>query len=342
MAKERTFSIIKPDATRRNLTGKINAKFEDAGLHDRRPAPGLQLSEAQAKQVLRGPQGAPVLQRPGEVHDHRPGRGPGAGGRRRRRQEPQGHGRHQPGQCRCRHHPQGIRRIDRGQLGPRFGQRPRTPRSRSPSSSARSRSSAEHDGRRNENGAAPPGGAVCFAVPRGRQRRAKIRFSTMALMMMRPPKPNTNMPRLGPLIANSTVTRVSARDSMVPPEQQAGDAAPGLLAVGKDFVVQRHLGISPFSLVLARSFTRAWAARQCAESRRFGGLLRGGWSSPHHRPRSAPGARFRPARPAPLPGPRARPASAAALAPAAIGTGGASTTMFSGQCRRIAIGRLPE
>ena len=32
MAKERTFSIIKPDATRRNLTGKIIAKFEDAGL----------------------------------------------------------------------------------------------------------------------------------------------------------------------------------------------------------------------------------------------------------------------------------------------------------------------
>ena len=32
MAIERTFSILKPDATRRNLTGKINAKFEDAGL----------------------------------------------------------------------------------------------------------------------------------------------------------------------------------------------------------------------------------------------------------------------------------------------------------------------
>ena len=32
MAKERTLSIIKPDATRRNLTGKINAVFEDAGL----------------------------------------------------------------------------------------------------------------------------------------------------------------------------------------------------------------------------------------------------------------------------------------------------------------------
>ena len=32
MAKERTLSIIKPDATRRNLTGKINARIEDAGL----------------------------------------------------------------------------------------------------------------------------------------------------------------------------------------------------------------------------------------------------------------------------------------------------------------------
>ena len=32
MAIERTFSIIKPDATRRNLTGKIIAKIEDAGL----------------------------------------------------------------------------------------------------------------------------------------------------------------------------------------------------------------------------------------------------------------------------------------------------------------------
>lgn len=32
MATERTLSIIKPDATRRNLTGAINAKFEAAGL----------------------------------------------------------------------------------------------------------------------------------------------------------------------------------------------------------------------------------------------------------------------------------------------------------------------
>lgn len=47
MAVERTLSIIKPDATRRNLTGKINAKFEEAGLRivaQKR----LHLSEAQA------------------------------------------------------------------------------------------------------------------------------------------------------------------------------------------------------------------------------------------------------------------------------------------------------
>jgi nucleoside-diphosphate kinase len=48
MAVERTLSIIKPDATRRNLTGKINAKFEAAGLRivaTRR----VQLSQAQAE-----------------------------------------------------------------------------------------------------------------------------------------------------------------------------------------------------------------------------------------------------------------------------------------------------
>ncbi len=48
MAQERTLSIIKPDATRRNLTGKINAKFEDAGLAiiaSRR----LHLTQAQAE-----------------------------------------------------------------------------------------------------------------------------------------------------------------------------------------------------------------------------------------------------------------------------------------------------
>jgi nucleoside-diphosphate kinase len=32
MAKERTFSILKPDVTRRNLTGAVNAAIEKAGL----------------------------------------------------------------------------------------------------------------------------------------------------------------------------------------------------------------------------------------------------------------------------------------------------------------------
>ena len=32
MSIEQTLSIIKPDATKRNLTGKINSKLEDSGL----------------------------------------------------------------------------------------------------------------------------------------------------------------------------------------------------------------------------------------------------------------------------------------------------------------------
>ena len=48
MATERTFSIIKPDATRRNLTGAITAKLEEAGLRvvaSRR----IHMSKAQAE-----------------------------------------------------------------------------------------------------------------------------------------------------------------------------------------------------------------------------------------------------------------------------------------------------
>ncbi|MBS0360876.1 MAG: nucleoside-diphosphate kinase [Proteobacteria bacterium] len=55
---ERTFSIIKPDATRRNLTGKVNAVIEDAGLRivaQRR----IRMSDAQAKKFY-------------EVHAERP------------------------------------------------------------------------------------------------------------------------------------------------------------------------------------------------------------------------------------------------------------------------------
>ena len=55
---ERTFSIIKPDATRRNLTGKVNAVIEDAGLRivaQRR----IKMSKAQAEKFY-------------EVHKERP------------------------------------------------------------------------------------------------------------------------------------------------------------------------------------------------------------------------------------------------------------------------------
>jgi len=55
---ERTFSIIKPDATKRNLTGKINAVIEDAGLRivaQRR----IRMSQAQAQKFY-------------EVHKERP------------------------------------------------------------------------------------------------------------------------------------------------------------------------------------------------------------------------------------------------------------------------------
>ena len=48
MATERTLSIIKPDATRRNLTGKVNAHLEAAGLRviaQKR----LRLTQAQAE-----------------------------------------------------------------------------------------------------------------------------------------------------------------------------------------------------------------------------------------------------------------------------------------------------
>lgn len=55
---DRTFSILKPDATARNLTGKINAVIEDAGLRivaQRR----IRMSRAQAEKFY-------------EVHSERP------------------------------------------------------------------------------------------------------------------------------------------------------------------------------------------------------------------------------------------------------------------------------
>jgi nucleoside-diphosphate kinase len=58
---ERTFSIIKPDATRRNLTGKINAVIEDAGLRivaQRR----VKMSRAQAETFYEVHKGKPFFE----------------------------------------------------------------------------------------------------------------------------------------------------------------------------------------------------------------------------------------------------------------------------------------
>ena len=58
---ERTFSIIKPDATRRNLTGKINAVIEDSGLRiiaQRR----VRMSRAQAEKFYEVHAGKPFFE----------------------------------------------------------------------------------------------------------------------------------------------------------------------------------------------------------------------------------------------------------------------------------------
>ena len=48
MALERTFSIIKPDATRRNLTGAVTAKLEEGGLRVV-ASKRIQMTQAQAE-----------------------------------------------------------------------------------------------------------------------------------------------------------------------------------------------------------------------------------------------------------------------------------------------------
>ena len=87
MAIQRTFSIIKPDATKRNLTGAIVAKFEEAGLRVV-ASKRIQLTLAQAQQfygvhkerpffgelvefMTRGPIVAAILEKENAVEDFR-------------------------------------------------------------------------------------------------------------------------------------------------------------------------------------------------------------------------------------------------------------------------------
>ena len=49
MAVERTLSIIKPDAVAKNVIGKIYARFEQAGLEDRRRAHAAALARRRPK-----------------------------------------------------------------------------------------------------------------------------------------------------------------------------------------------------------------------------------------------------------------------------------------------------
>ena len=115
MAIERTFSMIKPDATRRNLTGAITKMLEDAGLcvvasrrvwMSRREAEGFYAVHKDrpffgelVESMSSGPTVVQVLEGENAIAKNR----------------------HQPGQRRRRHHPQGARALDRRKFGARLG-----------------------------------------------------------------------------------------------------------------------------------------------------------------------------------------------------------------------------
>ena len=120
MAIERTFSIIKPDATERNLTGAVNALIEKAGLrivaqkrirmtreqaetfyavHKARPFFGELVDF-----MTSGPVVVQVLEGEGAVLKYRDVMGAT-----------------DPSKAAERHHPQGPREVDRRELGAWFG-----------------------------------------------------------------------------------------------------------------------------------------------------------------------------------------------------------------------------
>ncbi len=123
MAIERTFSIIKPDAVARNLTGAVNAMIEQAGLriiaqkrvritkeqaetfyavHKARPFFGELVDF-----MISGPVVVQVLEGDNAIAKYRDIMGAT-----------------DPAKAAAEHHPQGSRQVDRRELGARLG-RPR-------------------------------------------------------------------------------------------------------------------------------------------------------------------------------------------------------------------------
>ena len=120
MAIERTFSIIKPDATARNLTGAVNAVIEKAGLRivaQKR----IRMTRDQAETFYAVHKARPFF---GELVDFMTSgpvvvqvlEGEGAD-----RQVSRRDGRDRSVQGGRRHHPQAPRKVDRRELGARFG-----------------------------------------------------------------------------------------------------------------------------------------------------------------------------------------------------------------------------
>ena len=119
MAVERTFSIIKPDATERNLTGAVNAMIEQAGLRivaQKR----VRITREQAETFYGVHRERPFFGELVDVHDLGAGRGAGARRRRRDRAVPRRDGRDRSVQGGGGHDPQGPRAVDRRELGARF------------------------------------------------------------------------------------------------------------------------------------------------------------------------------------------------------------------------------
>jgi nucleoside-diphosphate kinase len=112
MATERTLSIIKPDATARNLTGKINAKFEDAGLRivaQKR----IQLTKAQAGKFYEVHAERPFYDELCEFMASAPVVVQVLEGRKRDREKPRSYGGNKPSRRRSGHNPRRVCTICR-------------------------------------------------------------------------------------------------------------------------------------------------------------------------------------------------------------------------------------